>query len=151
LPNDHEFIHCPKLDVGFDRSFPSPPANPALIIVSTNHAATPKASELILAQWFLAFWLLSERKLAQIGKDWAQPVKLYCILFDDFIRVAVKPRRLKILSVLDNFLGHPFDQFAVIFLKDALGPIEFVFWRKHNQAQLYRLSDSELQQKPNQC
>jgi len=38
--------------------------------------------------------------------------------------LATETGRLEILSVLDNLLGHPFHQLAVILLEDALRAIE---------------------------
>lgn len=99
-----------------------------------NHTAAAKTPKLVLSEWLCAFRLLTKSKLAQIGKYWAQPVKLLSILLDDVVSLTPKTWRLEVLLVLNNLIRHLLDQIAVIFLQDALRSVEFVLWCSHNHA-----------------
>src|SRR6266516_3267352 len=95
-----------------------------------NHAATTKASKFVFPERHLPLWLLPISLPTQHGIDSTQLLNVPCVLLDDNLCLT-ESRRLKILLVLDNLVGHLLRQNSVVLVQHAKRLLMLVFWCAH--------------------
>src|SRR6266487_4609654 len=95
-----------------------------------NHAATTKASKFVFPERHLPLWLLPISLPTQHGIDSTQLLNVPCVLLDDNLCLT-ESRRLKILLVLNNLIGHLLRQNSVVLVQHAKRLLMLVFWCAH--------------------